>query len=249
MAKDTELYSIIKSAEDNLFLDPDTCLYKLRKYINELAKKILQIENIMVGQSDALVDLLLILKKDKLLSDISIDKMHEIRMAGNNSVHDNVFSKQMAEEMLVRAFDISNEYIVRYIDPLYKSREYVYWEYGNAVSIEQDKNSLCTKEETELYNIAMTVLEMEIQKHIVMVRLDGWGSTLEIEKLTYGEYYSYYKETIKELVDLSREYMMLIIQLKDLVVNKTYLQRGEQCDREIALRLYVRTHWGNTYVD
>lgn len=247
MENETNLYSIIRSAEDNLFLDPDTCLYKLRKYINELVKKILQINNIFFDDEHSLAELISILEKNNLFSGKSIDKMHQIRMAGNSSVHDNLFSNQVAEKMLVKAFDISNEYVLRYVNPAFELQRYVYWEYGNAVANTEDKNSICTKNEAEFYNQAIAFLDMSVQKYIINKKLDGWGSIIEIKYLSYAEYYDYYKSTIQELVDESREAMMLIIHLKDFIVNKTFLQRGEQCDREIALRLYVRTPWGRKY--
>lgn len=249
MKSESELYGIIRSAEDNLFMDPDTCLYKLRKYVNELAKKILQTTSVMPRNVDSLSDLLILLKNKNLLSNTSVNKMQEIRRAGNSSVHNNIFSTQEAEKMLANAFDISNEYILKYRDPIFKPGQYVYWRYEDVTAINEDKNSICTKEEAEFYNVAMNFLNFAIQRQIVMKRLDGFGSTLEIKTLTFAEYYTYYKDTIQDLVNQHRDYMMLIIELKDLIVDKTYLQRGEQCDREIALRLYVRTHWGDTYAE
>ena len=110
----SNLYGLIREAEMNIFTDPDTSLYKLRKFGEEITNMIFVYEKIMSFNADSQYSNLQILEEENILSQKELSQLHLIRINGNKSVHENINSADIVKKTIKAAYNISTYFYKNY---------------------------------------------------------------------------------------------------------------------------------------
>lgn len=82
-----QLAQLGTQAEDNLYKDPNTCLFKLRLFGEQLAQQVAAKKGLYVSEKEQQCDLLNRLRRIGLLNDREHSLLHELRIGGNKAVH------------------------------------------------------------------------------------------------------------------------------------------------------------------
>jgi len=237
-------FSLLVEAENNQFVDADTCIYKVRKFSEFLAKEILTQEKKSHLIVDSHFENIKLMKSFQLVNEAVLDTFHHLRLAGNKSIHGDESNMGIAGEVLEKAFFLSTSFYKKYWDSSIIPSDYI-----SRINIKKNnieimlEQAYMTKEEKDLLEKIILILEDEIYKHIMKVKLDGWGSLAEIDTMRFSEFYTYYIDTLNEFVNMSDNHFKAIIQLKKLQKKMINSNNPDKVNKELAIRIYLGTPW------
>jgi type I restriction enzyme R subunit len=86
---DGRVAKLARQAEDYVYLDPDSCLFKLRLIIETMARTVVELQSPNYATSD-LGTMLGALQRSGILPRSTADSMHAIRRDGNAAVHGSI---------------------------------------------------------------------------------------------------------------------------------------------------------------
>ena len=96
---DTQNWSLVartaEQAENYLFTDPNTSLFKLRQFLEHLCTRIFLEEGIPMPAK--LIARIQEIRSRELLSEQVIDLMHDLRKSGNEAVHEYIGTVAQAQ--------------------------------------------------------------------------------------------------------------------------------------------------------
>lgn len=109
------LANIGKQAENNLYIDPNTTLTKMRLFCEKLVEFIFFEEGLEKPYNDSLNDRLKILKFQSILPDDEISFLHKIKNLGNKAVHEGYSDLESALLSVQLAYRITKHIAYSYL--------------------------------------------------------------------------------------------------------------------------------------
>lgn len=107
------LYNIASLAEQYLYSDANTCMFKLRQFGEVVVNEVFEIERIPLPAENNQANRINILKCQDVPS-LIIDFLHQLRIKGNYAVHSSYDSTQSAETLLSMAHKVGRWFGVCY---------------------------------------------------------------------------------------------------------------------------------------
>lgn len=132
------LYNIAFLAENYLYSDPNTCMFKLRQFSEVMMGEIFKIERIPSFEQNQ-AQKINTLKQNDLIEPIIADIFHQLRMKGNDAVHSVYASQEVAETLLKMAYKLARWFAHSYGEGTMGHKEFVLPE-KNAVSLSELKS-------------------------------------------------------------------------------------------------------------
>lgn len=111
---DSFLYKIAHLAENYLYSDPNTCMFKLRQFSEVMVGEIYQIEHISLPYESNQANKINHLKREAVIEPIIADMLHQLRLKGNNAVHSGYASQDAAETSLKLAYKLARWFALSY---------------------------------------------------------------------------------------------------------------------------------------
>lgn len=153
------LYNIAFLAENYLYSDPNTCMFKLRQFSEVMMGEIFKIERIPSFEQNQ-ARKINTLKQNDLIEPIIADIFHQLRMKGNDAVHSVYASQEVAETLLKMAYKLARWFAHSYGEGTMGHQEFVLPE-KNAVSLSELKSE---KESQDIVIEQLKVQLSELQK-------------------------------------------------------------------------------------
>jgi type I restriction enzyme, R subunit len=162
------LSNLGEMAEQNLFVDPNTSLIKLRMFGETLTKYICAMEEMDETKELTQVDRLSQLKRDDLISDEIVEYLHTIRKIGNKAVHESGYgSTQEAQTLTQLAFRLSVWFMQVYGDWDFQAPEYVEPVQQETVSNQEELEQLAKSYEDRMAQLQQELSELRQQQTAV----------------------------------------------------------------------------------
>ena len=112
----SDLSKIARLAEKNLYSDPNTTLFKLRKFGEKIVDYIFTYEDLEEMKDDRQFNRLKKLEEDELMNQEVLEKFHALRKVGNEAVHNAHNDSKDAEELIAVAYEVAIWFMQLYGD-------------------------------------------------------------------------------------------------------------------------------------
>lgn len=113
-----------KSAEENIYKDPDISIFKMRQFSEKMIDVIYSLEGMIPGERASQVDKLNDLRDKYVLDDEIVDIFHTIRKTGNRAVHEGNVSRKVAMNLLKLSHYLSSWFMEVYVDYQFVSKDF-----------------------------------------------------------------------------------------------------------------------------
>lgn len=113
-----------KSAEENIYIDPDISIFKMRQFSEKMIDVIYSLEGMVPEERANQIDKLNHLRDHYVLDDEIVDIFHTIRKTGNRAVHEGNVSREVAMNLLKLSHYLSSWFMEVYVDYQYVSKNF-----------------------------------------------------------------------------------------------------------------------------
>lgn len=233
------LYRIICQAVDNLYLDTDTTIYKVRKFTEELVNVLLGLENIVYDDSFSLNQKISLLEANTNID--CIDCLHALRRLGNMVVHGGSVSRDVAISTIEMSY-----YLAQFLMSNYFDMEFITDPAEKKFILGKQKEAqICkvTKEDNTIFNEMMNELRQMILSLIIDEKLDGLGYVEEISYIGMEEFQNYFIICLKNYASINRSNMRNLLYIKNILKQRLNTNDNEYINKIICQELYKECPW------
>ena len=135
------LYEFGSLAENYVYSDPNSSLYKLRTMSETMLRIMAKRDGLFLKYGTTFDDLINLYYHEELITDDIRDILHSIRKAGNLAVHENKGTSEEALAYLEMIFSIAQWFFVTYADWTYEEKKFVAPAKATAVSEIKDQDA------------------------------------------------------------------------------------------------------------
>lgn len=240
------LYELGCLAENNIFHDADTSLYKIRKLGEEIVQMIL--ESLSLPISDSFFINLNQLEEGGFLDQETLNHLHSIRIRGNQTIHNpNRNSVDLAKQSVHEAFQISTYFYKTFVDSKFTPSAFRELNYIQSID-ELPRNANNTseefKEDKRFFDSFMRFIAEMINKGIIDKKFDGFGSVIELEHMTFHEFYGFFESALEDIAELGDTYVEGLLYLRMICKRQLHTNDPQMINRELAAMLYTTSPWG-----
>lgn len=233
------LYKIMCQAVDNINIDTDTTIYKVRKFTEELVYVLLHLENIEFDNSMSLN------KKIELLEQSTnidyIEYFHLLRVLGNKVVHGGRADRDLTISAVNLAFYLSQLLMTNYHNMTFitdkKEKEALLEAY------KENRGFSISKEDNIIFNELMNDLTLMIFTYIIDKKLNGLGYIEEVGYISFTEFHNYFIECLKTYSSISTKNMKNIIHIKNILKKKFNTNDNDYINNIICEDIYIKCPW------
>ena len=239
----SEIFNNICMAIDSIFSTPDVCLYKIRKITEHVVQLILQNESIIIPSDCSLYEGLLFLEKQQCIAPNILSNLHEIRTLGNKGVHTTEIKPNEAQRCIFLLYKVFCWYVTKYEGSTIQEVSEEEFQIKYYYSIDEKDKSFFDCMMRSFFDLTIDIILKE--------KLDGWGSIIEIEYMSFQDYYKYFTKALEIGANYSNEEheispadsLQAILKLKAITKQFLYTNDDLKINKELALMLYLQTHW------
>ena len=192
-----------------------------------------------------------LVEENNLLPKYIVGVCHEIRTETNKGVH------------LESIEEINTNKVIKSFYMVMKA----YYGETNVSSLDimrKAHNTKFNQHEYEFIENTMYIINITINQIIIERKLDGYGALIEIQKMSFDEYFSYYIMALQYLSNinddiiknksiegvesknkLSPNLLGAILKLRTLIKRKIYTDDDMKANYYIAMTLYNKTPWAD----
>lgn len=235
------LYSLAKDAERNIYVDNDTCLYKLRKIIEHIVKDIYEKENVDNSYNRNLSFNITYLYDKGYIGKLMHNSLQRVREDCNFSVHNNLYDSdtlpnvnEMVRNAIKSTHFVCGLYVKMYAATDINIRNYKDYYYNECKAGYIDDEVHRINYENEFYAATLNLITDGVKDYLLVKNIEYEN----LSKIDFDFFFKCYMEALSFMIVKNDNMVDDIIKFKKSCMVKLNIEDGNKINEHIARLIY-----------